>query len=76
MWGTLDDPIAGLGQGNCMAPPGFLALSSMIVRAYRRMGHGARLTSVMSVRMFLLAAIMYVDDTDLLHWAPTLTTSD
>ena len=76
MWGTLDDPIAGLGQGNYMAPPGFLALNSMIVCAYRRMGHGARLTSVMSVRMFLLAAIMHVDDTDLLHWDPTLTTLD
>ena len=74
--GTLDDPIAGLGQGNCMAPPGFLALSSMIVRAYQRMRHGARLTSAMTARTFLLAAIMFVDDTDSLHWAPTPTIAD
>ncbi len=26
-----DDPIVGLGQGNYMAPPGFISLSSMIV---------------------------------------------
>ena len=25
--------------------------------------------------MFILAAVMYVDDTDLLHWAPSPTTS-
>jgi len=26
--------------------------------------------------MFLIAAVMYVDDTDLLHWAPFVTTTD
>ena len=30
----------------------------------------------MTARVFLLAAIMFVDDTDLLHWAPSPTTSD
>ena len=42
--------------------------------AYRRMGHGAQLTSAYTSRMFILAAVMYVDDTDLLHWAPSPTT--
>jgi len=74
--GSEEDPIAGLGQGNCMAPPGFGSLGSMIVRAYRRMGHGAKLTSAKTASLFILAAIMFVDDTDLLHWAPTPSTSD
>ena len=39
------------------------------------MGHGAKLTSAYTSRMFILAAVMYVDDTDLLHWAPSPTTS-
>ena len=32
------------------------------------MGHGAKLTSSYMAPLFLLAAAMYVDDTDLLHW--------
>ncbi len=34
-------PNLGLRQGNGTASPGFLALSSLIVNAYRRLGHGA-----------------------------------
>ncbi len=40
------------------------------------MGHGAKLTSTLTATRFILAAIMFVDDTDLLHWAPLPTTSD
>jgi len=40
------------------------------------MGHKAKLTLAKTASIFILAAIMFVDDTDLLHWAPTLTTSD
>ena len=40
------------------------------------MGHGVHLTSAMTARTFLLVAILFVDDTDSLHWAPTLTTKD
>ena len=66
----------GLGQGSGSSPPSFLVLSVLIVNAYRRMGHGPKLTSAYMSRLFLLAAIMYVDDTDLLHWADSPTTSD
>lgn len=59
-----------------MAPPGFQAVSFLIVRAYRLMGHKAELMTTLTASTFLLAAIMYVDDTDLLHWAPSATTSD
>ena len=40
------------------------------------MGHGAHLTSAKTASRFILAAIAYVDDTDLLHWAPTPATTD
>ena len=54
----------------------FPSSQSMIVRTYRHMDHGARLTSAMTAKTFVLVAIMYVDDTDSLHWAPTPTTTD
>ena len=34
------------------------------------MGNGETLTSAYTASLFLLTAIMYIDDTDLIHWAP------
>jgi hypothetical protein len=65
--GTSEDPTMGFGQGNGAAPPAFTVLSSLVVKAYRRLGHGANLSSAMLRRVFVLAAVMYVDDTDLVH---------
>jgi hypothetical protein len=73
--GTTAAPNSGLGQGSGAAPPGFLALSSLIVNAYCRLGHGAQILSSFSRRLFHLAAVMYVDDTNLLHW-PTSSATD
>jgi hypothetical protein len=42
--GTSDSPNSGLGQGSGANPPGFLALSLLIVNAYRRQGHSAKIT--------------------------------
>jgi len=76
--GKQDDPFMGYGQGNGAAPPGFSAVSSLIVNAYRRLGHGAQITTSLVRRLVQLCAVMYVDDTDLLHWAgsPTTTTRE
>ena len=75
--GSEENPLAGYGQGNGAAPPAFSALSALIVNAYKRMGNnGAKLTSSYTARLFLLAAVMYVDDTDLCHMTPTVTSSD
>jgi hypothetical protein len=65
--GTSIAPNSGLGQGSGTSSPGFLALSSLIVNAYRRMGHGVKVLSLYTWRLFHLTAIMYVDDTNLLH---------
>jgi len=73
--GSLDDPIFGFGQGNG-TPPAFLCLSLLIMNVYQRMDNGANMTSTYTCRMFLLSAVMYVDNTDLLHLAPSQEMSD
>jgi hypothetical protein len=42
--GTCTSPNSGLGQGSGASLPGFMALSLLIVNAYRWMGHGAKIT--------------------------------
>ena len=54
-----------------------LFMSSVpITNAYKHMEHGVKLTSCYAARLFLLAAVMYVDNTDLLHWGPSLNIQD
>jgi hypothetical protein len=57
------------GQGNATLGPGFTALSSLIVKACLRDGYGAQIYSSYYKQLLLFAAIMYVDDTDLIHWS-------
>ena len=63
--GTKDDPTFGLGQGNGMAPSGFQSISFLMIGAYRRLGHASRFVGAWSGLLFILAAVIYVDDTDL-----------
>ncbi len=65
--GTALSPLTSLGQGSGASPPAFMALSSLIVNAYCQMGHGARIKLSYTSQLFNLCAVMYVDDTDLLH---------
>ena len=71
-----ENPFAGSGQGSTWIPPGFGALSSIAINTYKRADSGAKITSAYFSRVFLLAAVMYVGDTDLLHWADKPETSD
>jgi hypothetical protein len=64
--GTADDPTFVLGQGNGMAPSGFNAVSSLMVGTQERLGHVSSFVGAWSGILFVLAAIIYVDDTDLL----------
>ena len=50
--GTVSHPNSGLAQGSGASPPSFMALSSLIVNAYRCMGHGAQIQSSFSARLF------------------------
>ncbi len=71
--GSTEDRTLGLGQGNAVAGPGFLAVSTQIVYAYLRDGHGAQIRTIYTDRTFTLAAVIYVDDTDNTHMPPHVT---
>jgi hypothetical protein len=45
----------------------FLALSSLIVNAYLRDGHGTWTMTSLTYRLFILAAVLYVDDPENIH---------
>jgi len=64
---SIEIKMQGLGQGNGASPAGWCAISIMILRAHGAKGHGAQfIASMFQVRWSLLA-ILYIDDTDLLH---------
>ncbi len=69
--GTHEQQLASYGQGNAALGPALTALSSLIVKAYLRDGYGAQIFSSYYEQLLLLAAIMYVYDTDLIHWSRT-----
>ena len=56
--------------------PGVGALSALAIGAYKIDGGGAKMTSPYLARVSLLAAVMYVDDTDLLHRAESPEVED
>jgi hypothetical protein len=70
--GTHKQRPAGYGQGNAALGPSVMVLSFLIVKAYLRDGYRAQIYSSYYIQLLLLAAIMYVDDTDLIHWSRTL----
>jgi hypothetical protein len=57
----------GLGQGNGASPAGWCVISIVILRAHGAKGHGTHFMAPMSHVCPSLLAILYVDDTDLLH---------
>jgi hypothetical protein len=65
--GSTEDRNVGLGQGNAAAGPAFLALSALIIIAYLRDGHGARILTSLSHTPTVLAGVIYIDDTNLVH---------
>ena len=65
--GILLLPLMGLIQGSGAAPATWTAVSTVIVRSYKRKGYGAFFSSGWSGLLFTVAALLYVDDTDLLH---------
>ena len=67
--GSHEERLAGYGQGNAAAGPGFTAISSLIVIAYLHNGFGAQIYSSYYKRLLILAAVMYVDNTNLVHWS-------
>jgi hypothetical protein len=72
--GTDSSPNSGLGQGSGASPPAFMALSSLIINSYRQRDMVLKSPSSYFGHLFYLSAVMYVDDTNLLHWPESSTT--
>ena len=64
---TIEVKTQGLCQGNGAAPAGWCVISITILRFHKRKGYGAKFLAPISLVKSDLAAILYVDDTDLLH---------
>ncbi len=63
------DPSMGLGQGNQAAPPGFLAVCTLMINVHHNLGHGVTFICAWARDAFTLSAVLYVDDSDLFHMA-------
>ena len=57
----------GLCQGNGAAPAGWAVISITVLRAHKKKGHGATFMCPVSKVKFSLAAVLFVDDCDLIH---------
>jgi hypothetical protein len=57
----------GLCQGNGASPAGWAVISICILQAHRKKGHGAKFLCPITNLKQHLSAILYVDDTDILH---------
>lgn len=63
---TSDDSYMGMGQGSGGSNPGCSCTFTPVVNAYKTKGYNAVMHSAWSRRIMLLAAVLYVDNTDLL----------
>jgi hypothetical protein len=57
----------GLSQGDGASPAGWAVISIVILNAHGKKGHGAKFVCPITKLSSHLSAIIYVDDTDLLH---------
>jgi hypothetical protein len=57
----------GLCQGNGASPAGWAVISICILRAHGKKGHRAKFICLITNLQQHLSAILYVDDTDILH---------
>ena len=65
--GGIEIKMQGLGQGNKASPAGWCVISIVILRAHGAKGHSVHFIAPMSLVRRSLSAILYVDNTDLLH---------
>ncbi len=57
----------GLCQGNGAAPASWTVVSIVILKVHKRNGHGAKFVCPISLVQSDLAAVLFVDDTDVIH---------
>jgi hypothetical protein len=66
-WGMVDNPFMGFGHGNGTSPPGFLAVCTLLIIAHRKQGYRAQFFPGLARDALILAAVIHVDNSDLLH---------
>jgi hypothetical protein len=76
MTAVIGSIIQGLCQGNTAAPAGWSHISAVLLRVYKRFGHGAKFTTAISCRSFDTAGVLYVDDVDLFVMNLSLVTEE
>ena len=57
----------GLCQGNGAAPAGWAVISITILRAHKKNGHGSIFVCLVTQLKFVLSAVLFVNDCDLIH---------
>ena len=65
-----------LGQGGGHLPSHSTGVSTLMIGPYKKLGRGCSYTSAIPGVIFLIVAILYVDDIDLLLQAKFPTDSD
>jgi uncharacterized protein (UPF0332 family) len=65
---TLSIKTQGLCQGNGTSPAGWAVVSICIISAHKKKGRGAHFTCPITKLKSYIAGIIYVDDTDLVHF--------
>ena len=65
--GTTDNPLYGISQGSGSAPTSYITISTLALETYKQCNFHFTLKSVITGCLLLLAAILFVDDTDQLH---------
>jgi hypothetical protein len=70
------NPYMVLIQGSGAAPGAWSAIGTMIITAYKTNGHGAIFEAAWSGLVLVIATLLFVDDTDLLHMSKDPLTTD
>jgi hypothetical protein len=63
------NPSMGLGQGNGVAPLGFLAACTLMINVYRNLVHGVMFIGAWAWDAFTLSVVLYVGNSNLFHMA-------
>jgi hypothetical protein len=74
MTAILGNIIQGLCQGNTAAPAGWSLISTVLIKVYKQLGHGAVYESPISRRVHKTVGSCYVDDFDLFMMNSALST--
>ena len=71
-----DKPIAGIGQGNGLGFSLWCLFNTIIIKPYKRKGHGTIITTPISKKEVFLLGFVFVGDADLVTVANNAYTSD